>query len=265
MQGINQTITTNNGQGFKDLTIESEGTVSFANNGLTTFSVGGYLSIHSGVFDISGKTVDVYNGWLNSAGPDALIEENSTVIFKGFGYKYCSSEEFDNIEINSASGVGVEIMEHNFVSCNSYKHTFGGGIYTSGSGGGFTAYDLADPGIYGIFMAVNGAVINLYQDDASYVDLNGILSIDGGEMHIHGGLGDCWWPYQGNGSLIMTEGILDFTDAGIYLYDSPDFTLSTAIYGGTIRTAGNFLGYRDDFNPTGGTVELYGSADVQCI
>ncbi|MCF8365780.1 MAG: T9SS type A sorting domain-containing protein [Bacteroidales bacterium] len=264
MQGIDQLITTQNGQVFQNLTIQSEGTVSFSDNGLNTFSIGGYLSINSGVLDISEKTVEIYLGWLNTVGPDALIEDNSKVIFKGFGYKNCSAEEFDNFEINSASGAGVEIMENNFVSCNSYKHTFGGGIYTSGSGGGFTAYDLADPGIYGHFAAYNGAIINLYQDDASYIDLNGSLVIEGGEIYVHGGLGDCYWPYQGNGSLFMTEGILDFMDAGIYLYNSPSFTLSTAIYGGTIRTAGNFLGYRDDFNPTGGTVELYGNADVYC-
>nr|NQU92977.1 hypothetical protein [Bacteroidota bacterium] len=265
LQGNNQLLKMNDGQVFNDLTIESQGTVSFADNGFNSFTVNGYLSINSGVFDITGKTVNIFQGWLNSAGPDALIEENSTVIFKGSGYTYCSSEEFDNIEMNSAPGVVVQILDNDFVSCNSYNYTSGGGIETSGTGAGFTAYDLADPGIYGIFRAANGSVINLYQDDASYVDLNGSLFIEGGEIFIHGGLGDCWWPYQGNGSLFMTDGILDFTEAGIYLYDSPSYTLSTAIYGGTIRTTGNFLGYRDDFNPTGGTMGLYGNADVQCV
>jgi hypothetical protein len=265
LQGNMQLLTMNDGQVFNDLTIENEGIVSFANNGLNTFSVGGYLSINSGIFDITGKTVNIYQGWINAVGPDALIEENSTVVFKGFGHKYCSSEEFNNIEISSASGAGVIIMENNFVSCNSYKHTFGGGISTSGTGGGFTAYDLADPGIYGSFSAEGGAIIHLYQDDASYIDLNGYLNIVGGEIYLHGGLGDCWWPYQGNATLYMYGGVLDFTDAGIWLYDSPTYTLSTTINGGTIRTAGNFMGYRDDFNPAGGTVELYGNADVQCI
>ena len=49
---------------------------------------------------------------------------------------------------------------------------------------------------------------------------------------------------------------------GIHIYDNDSYTLTEDITGGTIRTVGNFTGTRTDFNPTGGTIELYGSTDA---
>ena len=59
----------------------------------------------------------------------------------------------------------------------------------------------------------------------------------------------------------MNGGVLDFHDNGIYLFDNGHF-LTNNISGGTIRTAAGFRGDITNFNPSGGTIELYGSLDA---
>jgi hypothetical protein len=60
----------------------------------------------------------------------------------------------------------------------------------------------------------------------------------------------------------MSGGLLDFKNVGISLLPS-GFAFVSDITGGTIRTAGNFYCYREDFHPSGGMVEMYGSNDAE--
>ncbi len=94
------------------------------------------------------------------------------------------------------------------------------------------------------------------------MDLNGELHIFGGVMNIYGGEGYSFWPYNGDALISMYDGILDFHDQGIFIYDSPTYTLTESISGGTIRTAWGFWGGSGDFTPDYGTMEFYSSNDA---
>jgi len=133
----------------------------------------------------------------------------------------------------------------------------GGTLYCNG--GTITVNDLLESGIYGTHR-VNGGTVDIYQDGSSYVDLNGDMIIEDGEMNIHGGNGASWWPFAADATITMYNGVLDFKDVGINIYDNGTYSLTKNITGGTIRTTGYFTGNRTDFNPAAGTVELYGTA-----
>jgi len=90
--------------------------------------------------------------------------------------------------------------------------------------------------------------------------LNGFLKIYGGTLNVHGGSSDSFWTYDNDAYLWMTSGTLDFIDNGVVLDTSNSF--SEDITGGTIRTSGNFIDNRGDFNPEMFTLELYESDDA---
>ncbi|MCD4728742.1 MAG: hypothetical protein K8R46_13845, partial [Pirellulales bacterium] len=109
---------------------------------------------------------------------------------------------------------------------------------------------------------VDAGELNLHQDETDYVDLNASIDINGGTMNVYGGYPiDSYWPWTQNAYITMSGGVLDFKDNGIYLNETA-YTLTDNITGGIIRTSGNFHGSRQDFNPTGGTIELYGDSDA---
>lgn len=119
--------------------------------------------------------------------------------------------------------------------------------------GTFTVSDLYEPYIGGDYILYDGQ-INLHQDVAQFVDINGDISIGGGEFNVYGGLGSyCYWPYPTSGSLTMSGGTLDIRNQGIYLYTN---SFVENITGGVIRTPGYF-GYNSGvafFTPEGGVV-----------
>ena len=108
---------------------------------------------------------------------------------------------------------------------------------------------------------LDGGEITLHQDVEHYVDLAGNLTIADGEFNVYGGTGlDSYWPYLHDASLTMSGGVLDFKESGVFVYTTGN-TFTENITAGTIRTSGSFAGDRTDFNPSGGTIELYGSGD----
>jgi hypothetical protein len=110
------------------------------------------------------------------------------------------------------------------------------------------SYSLSDPD--GSISIVN----------SSYVDLNGDINITDGTMTVSGTVS--YWPYTHDASIIMSGGVLDFTDCGITIYNSGTYTLNDNITGGVIRTAGGFNGQRADFTPNAGIFEFYGTSDA---
>ncbi|MBW6514074.1 MAG: hypothetical protein K0B87_04900 [Candidatus Syntrophosphaera sp.] len=121
---------------------------------------------------------------------------------------------------------------------------------------------MADNGIYG-HIYISSGTINLHQDSGSYVDLNGSPQQSGGTVNIHGGISPAYFGYDGAATLTMSGGVLDYKNVGIELRSVDNFT--DAITGGTIRSSRTFNCGRADFNPSGGIVELTGSADAQVI
>jgi hypothetical protein len=106
---------------------------------------------------------------------------------------------------------------------------------------------------------LEGGTIELYQDDSHGVDLDADLFIYSGTFNVYGGYNfPSEWAYTRAISVHMEGGVLDFKDRGIKLA-TDGFYLQAEISGGTIRTTGDFIVERFGFNPSGGTIELYGS------
>ncbi len=138
------------------------------------------------------------------------------------------------LEINKSLG-GAFRANGTDVTCASYNWV--GGALDVLNGGTFTADDLVQNGIYGIYYLNPDCAINLTNSDG-YVDLNGELNINGGNFNIYGGTSDSYWTYALSATINMSDGVLDFIDRGIYVYNSAN-SLTTNITGGTIRTPGN--------------------------
>lgn len=225
--------------------------------------VSGDLVIENGQLNSNGQTFSVGRDWDNQVGPGGFIADTGRVIFNGGDYhQYCSDEYFNILELDKPLG-GAFRMQGTHVTCGSYDWT-AGAIDVIIGGGSFTAFDLADDAIYGEYYLNPGGMINLFQDmdPGSYVDLNGELHIFGGEMHVYGGTTPSYWPFAGNALISMYDGILDFHDQGIYIYNSSTYSLTESITGGIIRTSGGFWGESNEFTPEYGTIEFYGPNDV---
>jgi len=216
----------------------------------------GNLTIESGTLDTQGHNIIVDGNWTNNLGPDAFIESTGRVIFSGTNTQYCSDEVFNILEIDNQPGA-LYVSGTNVV-CAAYDWT--AGTIDVFNNGVFTANDLIDNGIYGKFVLNDNSTINLTNYDG-YVDLDGELYINGGTMNVYGGTTMSYWPYDANATLIMSDGILDFHDQGIYIYDSPTYSFANNIAGGIIRTSQGYIGARSDFTPTAGTFEFYGPDD----
>ncbi len=253
-----QTIQVNTNDFFYNLKINSGGTVTI-NNLLT---VQDNVIIQAGIFDPLGNTVIVYGDWANAIGAAGFIEGTGRVIFSGGNYhQYCTNETFNILEVHKTIG-GEFRVSGATVTCAQYDWTAGSvGVMGNGT---FTALDLADDGIRGNYSVNTGSTINLYQDNYQYVDLGGNLTFtSGGTINVYGGMGYSQWPNYANASITMNGGILDFVDNGISINNSGTYTLTTNISGGTIRTSKGFYCERADYNPTGGSIQLYGLTDCQ--
>jgi len=244
---------------FNDLTINSTSSTTISSNGI---EVSGDLTIEHGELLSQGYTISVGGNW-NNLGPGAgaaFFADTGRVIFNGGNYhQYCSDEFFNILEVDKPLG-GAFRMEGTHVLCAAYDWT-AGAIDVIPGGGSFTAFDLMDDGIFGEFYLNPGGTISLTNNDG-YVDLNGELHILGGEMHVFGGTTYSYWPYAADALISMYDGILDFHDQGIFIHDSPTYTLTESIAGGTIRTAWGFMGNSPDFSPDYGIMEFYSSNDA---
>ncbi|MCB2219005.1 MAG: hypothetical protein KQI35_01330 [Bacteroidetes bacterium] len=217
--------------------------------------LGHELMISSGTLDANGYDIYIGGDWINQVGTTGFTEGTGRVIFDGGNYhQYCSTETFNELEINKASGGALRISG-NDVICAAYDWTAGAIDVLSGS---FTANDLIDNGLFGAFYLNTGGIINLTNMDGQ-VGLNGDLYIYGGTMNVYGGVSYSGWPIGADAIVTMTGGVLDFHDQGIWIYPS-SFYLTENITGGTIRTSKGFW-FGSYFAPSGGTVEFYGSDD----
>jgi len=256
MDGSSQTIALNNSGDYLNNLVISPSTSVTLNSDL---SVKLNLSIQSGSL-IANHDLSVGGNWTNSMGPAAFTEGDGSqrVIFNGTIYQYIQSNESFNILEIDKSGGALRINDASqTVSCAQYDWTAGALEILSGT---FSIDDLVDDGLWGSFTCNPNGVLNISNYDGN-VDLCGHLNISGGNVNIYGGLYPSYWPYMVNSSVTMSGGILDFKNQGIYLNPNPALSFSSNISGGEIRVNGYFRANRPDFNPTGGLIYLYGSAD----
>ncbi len=218
--------------------------------------VEGDLIIESGVLDIHSSNITIGGDWNNTIGPSAFEEGLGKVVFQGTTNQFCSSEEFNKLELNNPAGA-LYVNGTNVV-CASYDWT--AGAIDVWNGGTFTANDLIDDGIYGKYVLSDASsTINLTNTNG-FVDLNGEIHINDGIMNVYGGTTPSYWPYDADATIFMSGGVLDFHDQGIYVWNS-GYSLTENITGGTVRTSQGFIGGNAEFTPSGGTFEFYGSGD----
>jgi hypothetical protein len=244
--------------------------------------------------------ITIGGNWTNTGGSAAFDEGTGTVFFNGNGpVQNVSAETFYNVQQDYVAPgsdlqfMGATTISNNFVVNHSafVNSTFDvlgtldlgnmTGVFTAntggnatiaslvqggtvvGNGGTITVNDLAESGIFGTYN-VNAGAINLNQDLAQYADLDGTLNVTGGAFKMTGGSGSgSWWSYGGNASVTLSgTGVIDFVNNGINAYQSPTYTLTENITGGTIRTNWSFIANNASFTPSGGVSELYGGTDA---
>ncbi|MDD4309933.1 MAG: hypothetical protein PHO32_06095, partial [Candidatus Cloacimonetes bacterium] len=237
-----------------NLIINKEGTASVSLD--SDIRITGNLDIQGGVFNAFNRTIRLKGNWTNPLGPTAFNCGVSTVILDGIGNQVISTERFYRLELNKGAGLwqiptGVAIVT------DYYNWTAGAYAVTGGS---FSVAILDDPGIFGYINLSSGS-INYSQRSTSFIDLRGQLTISGGTFSVDGGSSIAYFSYIDTATLNMSGGVLDFQSQGILVPDM--FSFNDNITGGTIRTVGSFLVERSDFNPSGGTIELYGRQDCQ--
>ncbi|MDP8200618.1 MAG: C25 family cysteine peptidase, partial [Candidatus Tenebribacter burtonii] len=250
----------NVGDYFNNLTINTSSTIALDNTYSSVLTINGNMDIQGGALNANAFTIEVAGHWTNNVGPSGFVEGTGRVTFNGPGpdmqYIY-GDETFNIIENNTVQAIRIN---NYVVTCNSYDWTSGN---ISVSLGTFIANDLFDNGVYGSYYALTGSEIYLYQDAGQFIDLfsSNVSIYGGGLIKITGGADESYWCTSGSLDLeINTGGILDFDGPGITIFDSS--LLTENITDGSIKTSGWFTCYRTDFNPTGGTIELYGSTDA---
>ena len=246
-----------NGNYLNDVVINKTGVSFLVDKNLV---IKNDLEINSGVLNASDKTITIGGDWENNAGLSGFNAGTGRVIFNGSGHQYVnSSENFNILEANMKATLCVDNVAHT-LTCNKYDWKKGGIDVIKGT---FTALDLVQNGIFGSYYVNPDATINLHQDAAGLIDLNGQLNFNGGgNINIYGGSSSSYWPWDGNAEINMNGGVLDFKDQKIYIYNSPSYSFTHNITGGTIRTSKGLSCYRTDFTPAKGTFEFYGSTDA---
>jgi len=203
---------------------------------------------------VAPSAMTVGGNWTDDGGTAVFQEGTGVVTFNGTSGQTCNTETFYRLELNKSAGTLLFLS--GTTSCSYYNWTAGAILV---NGGNLYVGDLDDNGIYGTITLSSGS-IEFHQGTTGteYVDLNGNLTISGGIMTVYGGSSTSYWPYFANATFTMSNGTLDFVNRGIRIMVNPSYTFSENITGGTIRTAYNFEANRTDYNPTGGTIELYG-------
>jgi hypothetical protein len=249
-----QTISCNASDCFSDLFITSNTTVTL----LTNITVKANLSVAAGTLNAQYKTTSVEGNVFCDIVYGHITGTGNRIKMTGSYNATCEGVEYDILEIAKYGSGEVQINSGYSVQCNSLDWTSG---VVRVAGGSLWAEDLADTRIMGAYILTDGQ-IDLFQDINHYVDLDADLDISGGVFNIHGGYNfPSEWAYTQSCQVIISGGVLDFMDNGIYLRSTGHY-LNATITGGTIRTSKDFKVERNGFNPVGGTVELYGSGSA---
>lgn len=221
--------------------------------------INGFVYIQAGTF-VAPAIMTVRGSWYNYQGPAAFTESTGLVIFDGNTVSTIYGDElFHSLELaKSVAAAGLQVTSGFSATCSSYNWTLG---TLNVSGGSFTAQDMYDAYILGVINLSAGS-INFHQDTSQYLDVQAVLNISGGEMHIHGGTagGNTYIPGGGDANLTMSAGLLYRHDDGFHI--GAAYVLTSNVTGGIIRTDRSFSCLRSDFNPTGGTVELTSPTDA---
>lgn len=220
--------------------------------------INGDMFIHSGGL-VTMADIYIKGDWHNYGGTSLFAEETNKVVFNGSTESYVYGEDFYTLEVNKSGEIHFLLGN---TSCQYYNWENGNFWMENGT---VTFYDLVDPGLFGTIIVDDGT-LNIYQDASQYADLNCELYQNGGTINIFGSAGMSYWGVSNDCEIVIEDGVLDFKDVGIRLYNSPTYNLGGEINGGVIRTAGSLMADEHNINITNGTFELYGpsAASLNC-
>ncbi len=106
-----------------------------------------------------------------------------------------STADFNILNLNKSANT-LHVL-YSDVTCASYNWTQG---YMTIENATFEAFDLMDNGIYGSYTVTGeDAHLFLHQDagSGSYIDLNGFITINGGDVKVYGGADESYWSLSG--------------------------------------------------------------------
>ena len=288
-------VDADNNNWVNNLIINSSGTSFLLNYDL---KVRNDITFNSGILNGSNDTIWVAGDWNNNVGASAFASGTGDVIFNGtgaFAQQINGTTTFHNVTNENATShldfTGSTTITNNFLAsaagASSDQFITGsmldvqdildlslGTLTLSAStptvtvstimeggtlnviNGSFTADDIDGHGLNGEYILQNGT-ITLTQSAGQYVDLNNSITINNGTFNVFGGTGGSWWPNSASASLTMTGGVLNIRDNSISIQST---SLIENISGGIIKTGVGFdmQGSATSFNPTGGTIEIYG-------
>lgn len=249
-------LNVSNGNWLHNLKLNTAGGISLGGD----LVLKGGLELLNGNLDVSAgnRKITLAGNWANLQGEAYFDEQAGRVVFNGEEDQYIIGSEVFNIIENANSGGAIALNNTSYsVTCAAYDAAVGY-EQVQISAGSFTASDLLDDGIFGSWAVQSRGVVNLTNPDGP-VDIRGGINLSGGTLNVHGGSGPSWWAEDGNTSITISAGLLNFASQGIVIGDSS--TLYENISGGTIRTGGSFTCNNAAFTPSGGRLDLVGSAD----
>jgi hypothetical protein len=252
--GSQQSLTCGTNDFFGDLEIVNNTTANL----LSDIYLKGSLLFTQGFLYANSRKLSLEGNWMQNFAINSYIGNSTArVVFTGNENATCAGLNFKVLEIAKTGNAEVQILTGSQVQCSSLDWTSG---VVRVNGGSLLAVDLADPNVEGSYILESGQ-IDLFQDSVYFVDLDADLFVYGGTFNIHGGYSfPSEWAYTESCQITMTGGVLDFMNNGIWLRNTGHY-LVCDISGGTIRTSGDFKVERNGFNPTGGTIELYGTGN----
>jgi hypothetical protein len=261
LNGNSHIITMSMNNYFNNLDFNMTGSASFTDIFSNTSTIKNDLIINSGVFYGGSTIISVGSDWKNNAGSGSFVAQQSKVIFDGndpgenqFIY---GGGSFNTIELRQHSDAKLTINDGAATICHKYDWTSGTLEVINGV---FNSYDLLDDRIAGNWILHNDGLIYLY--DESTMGLGGNVTIYGGVFSVAGGQQYfSYWPSVSDASLVMSGGILEFNNQSIKIKENASCSFTSNITGGIIKTTGLFHAEHPGFDPTGGTVEIYGQSD----
>ncbi|MBN1327036.1 MAG: C39 family peptidase, partial [Candidatus Cloacimonetes bacterium] len=247
-EGANQHINFNPGDYFNNLIIA--GSV-FLDSGII---IEEDLVIESGSLVSDSNTIQIVGDWTDEVGFGGFGEGSGVVIFNGNGTQRINGETFATLRINKNNG------ELRFTSGITYCDELdwlNGTIRVNG--GEFTALNINSSSLEHDLTITSG-LLEIHKP-SGYLDINNVLTIEGGEFHIIGAASsNSYWAWSGPVEFNMSGGILDYHDTGIRICD--DYPLEENLTGGIIRTTGDFYCDRNDCYLYC-MLELYGESDTE--
>lgn len=266
-------------------------------------TVTGNITIDNGWINMSANLLTVGGDWINNVGGlweyDGFAANDGTVVFNkagglqtvsGINYFFNVTDNHSGAALTFTGATTISgtlavnniVSFHNSATLNTVLNTNPAGILAFYYDFASTIASYTSGGALRSFYAGNVVTVNAHGRN----DWLGSLTADAGHLVLHDevhlfevnctvnilnggvidldGISDILFAYSGNSALNMSSGELNSVNHGVIFYSSTDvWNCAVNVTGGRIRCNEDWKDYASNFRPTGGTVELTGSASAQ--